>query len=187
MIPLPVIPSIKIPWQVWACAGLVLLLSAAGWKLYDLGQDHKQAEWDASIERGKVIVEKLKANQGKVTTKIVTQTVERIKVVTEKGDEIIKRVEVFVPNGTCELPGSFRVYHDAAADNAIPDSTRIPDAKPVPAKTLATTLAENYTTCHKAITDLQGLRQWVQEQHQLYLDQCKDRGVNCSKDTVAVP
>lgn len=178
-----IIPGIKIPWQVWACTGLVVLLVGAGWKLYDLGQDHKQAEWDESVKRGKVIVDRLKANQGKVTTKIVTQTVERIKVVTEKGDEIIKRVEVFVPDGTCELPGSFRVYHDAAADNSIPDSARVSDAEPVPAKTLATTLAENYTTCHKAITDLQGLRQWVNQQHQVYLDQCKASPALCNAGT----
>lgn len=118
-----IIPGIKIPWQVFACAGVVLVLGISGWKLYDLGQDHKQDEWDESIARGKVIVEQLKAKQGTVTTKVVTETVERIKIVKEKGDTIVKRVEVLIPASTPDMPGGFRVLHDAAAANTVPDST----------------------------------------------------------------
>lgn len=177
-----ILPGIKIPWQVYACAGVVVVLGISGWKLYDLGQDHKQSEWDESIARGKVIVEQLKSKQGTVTTKIVTQTVERIKIVKEKGDTIVKRVEVLIPASTPDLPGGFRVLHDAAAANTVPDSTEGTNAEPVPVRTASSTIARNYETCHLAITELQGLRQWVQGQHQAYLDQCKASGVHCSAD-----
>lgn len=182
-----VIPGIKIPWQVFACTGLVLILGISGWKLYDLGRDHKQAEWNASIARGKIIVEGLKNKQAIVTTRVVTQTVERVRNIKEKGDVIVRQVKVFVPDGSCQLPGGFRLLHDAAATNAIPNSAGAADAEPVPAQTAATTVAENYTTCNAAIADLSGLRQWVQTQYQVYLDQCKEAGVRCSKDSVSLP
>src|SRR5687767_3425097 len=105
--------SIKIPWQVFACAGALVVLGAAGWYVYNLGQDHKQQDWDAAVERGKAIVDDLKANQGKITVKIETRTVERLKVVKEKGDAIIQRVPVYLPDSTLMLPGGFRVLHDA--------------------------------------------------------------------------
>lgn len=176
-----IIPGIKIPWQVWACAGLIAL----GWG-YGKWQHHKgasevQAAWDASRERGKVIVEDLKKRQGTVTEKVVTNTVEKIKTIKEKGDVIVKQVEVLVPSDSCDLPGGFRLLHDAAATNTLPDSTRAVDAEPVPAQTAATTVAENYTTCNAAIADLQGLRQWASEQHQLYLDQCKASPSLCNE------
>lgn len=175
-------PGIKIPWQVFACAGLVLALWGYGKFKYHQGADSVQVEWDASVERGKVIVRDLKANQGKVTTKVETVTIEKIKTIKEKGDVIVKQVEVLVPDGTCDLPGGFRLLHDAAAANTIPDSTKADDAERVPAQTAATTIAENYTTCNAAIADLEGLRRWVREQEQLYLDQCKDEPSLCSKD-----
>lgn len=182
-----IIPGIKIPWQVWACAGLVALLVGAGWKLYDLGQDHKQAEWDAAVERGKVILRNMQTNQGTVTTKVVTETVEKIKVVKEKGDVIVKTVKVLVPSDSCPLPGGFRVLHDAAAANTIPDTSQGATAEPVPAQTAATTVTENYTTCNAAIADLQGLRQWVTRHHQVYLDQCKASPALCNVDTPDKP
>lgn len=156
-------PSIKIPWQVWACSGVVLVLGLCGWKLYDLGQDHKQAEWAASIERGKAAVEELKKKQTIVTTRVETKYVDRIKVIHEKGKDIVKRVEVFVPVGSCDLPGGFRLLHDSAAANTVPDSSEIANALPVPAQTVASTVAENYTTCNQWREQLIGLQEWVTE------------------------
>lgn len=174
-------PGIKIPWQVFACAGLVLALWGYGKFKYHQGAASVQTQWDAAVERGKVVVEDLKKNQGKTTTRVETVTVEKIKTIKEKGDVIVKQVKVFVPDGSCDLPGGFRLLHDAAAANTIPDASRADDAAPVPAQTAATTIAENYTTCNAAIADLEGLRTWVREQEQLYLDQCKAEPSLCSK------
>lgn len=184
---LPISLAKKIPWQLWVLAGVLFSFWLYGAWQYRQGAADTQAAWDESVERGKVIVADLKKRQGTVTERVVYQTVERIKTIKEKGDAIVKQVEVLVPDGSCDLPGGFRLLHDAAAANTIPDTSKSADAEPVPAQTVATTVAENYTTCNAAIADLQGLRQWAVEQHQLYLDQCKERGVLCSTDSIVLP
>lgn len=174
--------GIKIPWQVWACAGLVIFQCLFGWYWYEKGSDSVQERWDASVARGTVIVENLKAGQNKVTTVVETKYVDRVKVVYEKGKTITKLVPQFIPDGTCDLPGGFRVLHDAAITGSIPTAADGTNGQPVSVETATTTVTENYTTCQAAITDLEGLREWVRQQRELYLEQCKLQGVDCSKD-----
>ncbi len=175
-------PSIKIPWQVLACAGLVLFQVLFGWYWYEKGSDAVQKKWDQSISRGSAIVEKLKSGQGQVTTKIEYVYRDRVKVIHEEGKTITKLVPHYIPAGTCELPGGFRVLHDAAVTGTIPEAPGRVDEAPVPVETAAITITENYTTCREAIADLEGMRTWAAQQYQLYLDQCKQRGVACNLD-----
>ena len=63
--------GIKIPWQVFACAGLVAIITGWGELRHYQGKQKVQKEWDAAVERGKGIVENLKANQGRVITRTV--------------------------------------------------------------------------------------------------------------------
>lgn len=173
--------GIKIPWQVFACAGLVILLALSHCSVYNMGKANTQAKWDASIERGRSIVEGLKANQGKVTTQIEYKYIDRWRTIHEKGDTITKLVPHYIPVDSCELPGGFRVLHDAAVTGTIPGTAEGTDAAPVPAATAATTVSENYTQCRGAISDLQGLREWVEKQRQTYLDLCKQQEVDCTE------
>jgi len=169
--------NVKIPWQVFACAGALVVLGAAGWYVYNLGQDHKQQEWNAAVERGKGIVENLKKQQEKITIKVETRTVERVKVVKEKGDAIIQRVPVYLPDSTLMLPGGFRVLHDAGATGTIPGAPESTNAAPVRVTDVARTTVQNYTTCLKVREELIGLQAWVQEQRRAYLEACKQQGV----------
>ncbi len=172
--------GIKIPWQVWACAGLVILIGLFGWYMDSRGASRIQKRWDQSIARGQVIVADLKGKQGQVTTRIEYVYRDRIKTVYEKGDTITKLVPQFIPSGTCDLPGGFRVLHDAAVAGTIPTAAEGTNAAPVSVADATRTIAKNYTTCKAAIVDLEGLRSWVQEQRQIYLDQCKQQGVVCT-------
>lgn len=176
------ISGIKIPWQVFACAGLALVLGFSHWKAYDKGRDGVQEKWDASVARGQAIVDGMKGRQKTLTEKVEALTAAKVVTIREKGDVIVKQVKVFVPDDSCTLSGGFRLFHDAAATNTLPDATRANDAEPVQAQTLAVGVAENYTTCNAAIADLEGLREWVKEQEKLYLDQCKEEPALCSKD-----
>lgn len=160
--------GIKIPWQVFACAGVLLVLSAIGWKLYDLGQDHKQLEWDASIERGRKAVEELKKKQVAVTTSVEIRYLDKVRTIREKGDEIIKKVPVYIPVGSCDLPGGFRLLHDAAATNTIPDSSQLPDAAPVRVDEATTVIASNYKTCNEVREQLINLQGWILTQSALH-------------------
>jgi hypothetical protein len=171
----------KIPLQVWFLIGGVLLILGFGYWSYKRGQHDIQAKWDAAIERGKVLVEDLKKKQTSVTEKIVTVTVEKEKIVYEKGKTITKLIPQYIPVGSCDLPGGFRLLHDAAATNTLPEAPRGVEAFPVPVATATETITGNYTFCHAELTKYHGLWQWVQEQQQLYLELCKQQGVDCSK------
>jgi hypothetical protein len=87
---------------------------------------------------------------------------EKIRVVTSV---IRERVEVYVPSDTPDLPAGWRVLHDAAATGREPDpsATGGPDATPVPAKTAAETVAENYGSCREDQERLRLLQQYVRD------------------------
>lgn len=171
----------KIPREVYAFGVLLLLLGLLCWKCYDLGQDHTQAKWDASISRGKAAVEWLKKTQYVITNRVEVVTKERVKVIHEKGEVRIKNVNVYIPVDSPDLPGGFRLLHDAAAANAIPE---VPGtfAERVPLRTATETIDRNYQTCLMAIEELRSLRQWDQEQRAAYLAECKLQGLSCSMD-----
>jgi hypothetical protein len=174
--------GIKIPWQVWACAGLIVVTAGWGELRHYQGKQKVQKEWDASIERGKGIVEGLKNAQPKITEKIVTVYQDRVKVVYEKGDTIEKLIPQYVAGDTCMLSPGFRVLHDASATNTIPGPSTRAAAQPVAVEDVAKVMNFNYTLCHAERAKLQALWQWAQEQRGLYLETCKQPGVNCSKD-----
>jgi hypothetical protein len=174
--------GIKIPWQVFACAGLVAFLSLFGWYWDHHGASRVQARWDASIERGKVIVKDLKAGQNKLTVRVETKYIDRWRTIHEKGDTITKLVPQYIPSGTCDLPAGFRVLHDNAVSSTIPQPSELTNAAPVSVAEATSTVTENYTTCNAAISDLAGLREWLEGQQQAYRELCKQRGVVCSKD-----
>lgn len=107
--------------------------------------------------------------QDKVTERVVVQFRDRVQVVREKGEEVIREVEKLVPVDSCPLGGGFRVLHDAAADGALPST---PDgahgpAAPVEQAAAAEVVAGNYVACHLNAEQLKALQAWVQKQHKL--------------------
>ena len=150
----------------WAWIGLALI--AAGWfyghTRYNAGQADVQAKWDASVEKGKAEIARLQAQANRISTKIETKYLTRVETIRGATQTIVRQVPVFVPAGSCELPGGFRVLHDAAAQGYVPDAARIPDAAPVPAQAVAGTVADNYGTCHETAERLIELQDWVREQ-----------------------
>lgn len=139
---------------------------ALGWA-NKMGADRVQAQWDASVERGRAEVARLQAAANKLTVRVETEYVDRVTTIREKGDVVVREVPVYVPAGSCDLPSGFRVLHDAAAWGAVPDPSRIPDAAAVPAQDAAGTVAGNYFTCHETAQRLSSLQQWVREQQAL--------------------
>lgn len=82
----------------------------------------------------------------------------RIQYVTK---EIIREVPVYVPAGTPDLPGGWRVLHDAAATGSPPDPARSADAAAVAAQDAAGTVVDNYGTCRDTADQLEKLQQWI--------------------------
>ncbi|HFF3032342.1 TPA: hypothetical protein ACGCGJ_000829 [Stenotrophomonas maltophilia] len=105
---------------------------------------------------------KLELAQG--TTRVVTEYVDRVQVVRERGATIVKEVPVYVTataDSACAVPAGFVQFHDAAASgNTAAGPAGDPDA-PAPGVTLsavAETVADNYTSCHATAAQVVALQ-----------------------------
>jgi len=157
----------RAPGWVW-----VALLCLAGLWFFgryqkERGREEVRAEWQASIEKGKKEIERIKAKSERVTVKVETKYVDRIKEIRVKGDTIVQRIPVYISRDLPELPGSFRVWHDAAAQNVIPEVSADLNAAAVAPVDVAATVAANYATCHANAEQLTGLQEWVREQQRI--------------------
>ena len=101
--------------------------------------------------------------QAVVSDKTVTEYVDRVQIVQGKSREIIKEVKVYVQD-TCTLSGGFRLLHDSAIYNELPDPARIADAEAIGLEAATKTILENYETCHVNAETLSSLQGWVREQ-----------------------
>lgn len=124
-----------------------------------------QSKWDAELAAQAVAVAHTEAAQSETTTRVVTQYVDRVQTVRERGKTIVEKVPIYVPTDSgCDLPGGFRVLHDAAAAGQIPDPAGGADAASAATQTVAATVAANYATYHATVEQLGALQQWVREQ-----------------------
>ena len=101
--------------------------------------------------------------QAVVSDKTITEYVDRVQVVQGKSREIIKEVKVYVQD-TCTLSGGFRLLHDSAIYNELPDPARIADAEAIGLEAATKTILENYQACNVNAETLSSLQWWVKEQ-----------------------
>jgi hypothetical protein len=73
------------------------------------------------LQQGKII--EVQGKRSDVTAEKTVEYVDRIVTVREKSQVIVQEVTKYVPSD-CVLPGSVRVYHDAAATGSFPESAR---------------------------------------------------------------
>ena len=156
-----------IPWP-YRWLALVLLAAALigfGWIK---GAGHIQAQWDAAAQKQTLQVTAIRERQAQATVKVVTQYVDRVRVVREKGDTIIKEVPVYVPvqaDAACTINRGFVRLHDAAAAGDLPEPAGDADATAagIALSTVAETVAGNYQSCHENAEQLRALQTWVRE------------------------
>ena len=154
----------------WPYRWLALVLLAAaligfGWIK---GAGHVQAQWDAAVQQQTLQVAAVRERQAQATVKVITQYVDRVRVVREKGDTIIKEVPVYVPtqaDAACTVNRGFVRLHDAAAAGELPTPAGDPDAAAsgLALSTVATTVTSNYQICHETAEQLRALQEWVME------------------------
>lgn len=138
-----------------ALAGAAVIIAIQHTRLVSAGQradDLARAERDAARR----------------DEKVVTQYVDRVQVVREKGDTIIKEVPVYVDreaDRACVVPVGFVRVHDAAAANMpVGDPGRADaPASGVALSAVAATVAGNYTTCHENAEQLIALQARVRD------------------------
>ena len=153
------------PYRLLALAALGLALVGFGWVK---GAGHVQAQWDAAVQQQALQATAVREEQAQATVEVITEYVDRIRVVREKGDTIIKEVPVYVPvqaDAACTINRGFVRLHDAAAAGALPEPARDTDAAAadIALSAVAGTVATNYQTCHETAEQLRALQTWVRE------------------------
>jgi hypothetical protein len=141
-----------------AIAALVAAFGAyCGFKGYGIGMDKlRNAEAKALLQGARIVTAR-----AVVTERIVLKYLPAIVQTETITETITKEVPIYVPSTAADLPGGFRLLHDAAATGSIPDAARIPDAAAVAAQDVASTVAQNYGACRKDQLMLKGLQEWV--------------------------
>lgn len=159
-----------IPWlyRLLALTALGVALVGFGWIK---GASHVQTQWDAAVQQQTLQTAAARERQAQATVKVVTQYVDRVRVVREKGDTIIKEIPVYVPveaNAACSINRGFVRLHDAAAAGELPEPARDADATAagIALSAVAGTLAANYQTCHETAEQLKALQEWVGQMQQ---------------------
>lgn len=115
------------------------------------------------------LANKLKLAEG--TTRVVTEYVDRVQLVRERGATIVKEVPVYVTttaDAACTVPVGFVHIHDAAASgNAPTGPAGDPDAPAagLALSAVAETTAANYATCHATVAQVIGLQALVRQLH----------------------
>jgi hypothetical protein len=153
--------GVPLLYRVMALLALAVALVGYGWLK---GAEHGEAKLAAAESKALKEGVRIVTLRGAVTTRIETKylpQIARTEVITET---IVREVPIYVSPADPDLPGGFRVLHDAAAAGRLPDPASLADAAAVPAQAAAGTVAENYGICRQDQLKLQGLQEWVSEQ-----------------------
>ena len=170
---LPLWAKIVIPVAALVLAGFLWHRMVDGYR--EQGRAEVRAEWAESREKGRREVERLKAEAGKITVVTEIKYVDRIKYVKEKADTIVKTVVQYIPVDK-PIDGGFRVFHDGAATNRIPDPAEAANAAPTTLRDVATTVGNNYAKCHIAYETVAAWQTWAEEQCKLNEKGCRYDG-----------
>lgn len=153
------------PYRLLALAALGIALFGFGWLK---GASHVQAQWDAATAAQQQALAKAQIRQAEATVQVVTQYVDRIQVVREKGDSLIQEIPVYVPvqaDAACTVHRGFVRLHDAAAAGELPEPARDADApaEGLALSAVAATVVTNYQTCHENAEQLKALQDWIRQ------------------------
>ena len=157
--------AISWPYRLLALAVLCIALVGFGWLK---GAGHVQAQWDAATAVQQQAQVHAQTRQAEATVQVVTQYVDRIQVVREKGDTLIQEVPVYVPvqaDAACTVHRGFVSLHDAAAAGELPQPARDADApaEGLALSAVAATVVTNYQTCHENAEQLKALQDWIRQ------------------------
>lgn len=153
------------PYRVLALLAIGSALFGLGWVT---GKKHVQARWDMQVQQQAVQIAEQQQRQAQATVKVVTRYVDRVRVVREKGEAIVKEVPIYVPtqaDAACSVNRGFVRLHDAAAQGTLPEPATDADAAAsgVAFSAVGGTVTANYQTCHENAEQLRALQTWVRE------------------------
>ena len=147
---------------------VVLLMS-----VFLVGGLSNEASWQLKVAKANVEIAELKVKSEQVNTKILTKYIDRIQVIKEKGNVIIKEVPKYITkesDAKCDIPNSFVMLHDAAAKNELPDPTRSLNegTSTIKLSTTTETIIGNYGISNQNSEQLKALQEWIRAQQKIY-------------------
>ena len=153
------------PYRLLALAALGIALFGFGWLK---GANHVRAHWDAATAAQQQAQAQVQIQQAEATVQVVTQYVDRIQIVREKGDTLIQEIPVYVPvqaDAACTVHRGFVSLHDAAAVGELPQPAQDADApaEGLALSAVAATVVTNYQTCHENAEQLKALQDWIRQ------------------------
>lgn len=145
------------------CAGFALLLAGThGWAFWT-GQGVERLHWTERLAE----MERLQARELAARTARIADLERAVQKSAATRRTVAARIRHdvprLVPKSSCDLPGGWRVLHDAAAENRDPGAAAGSDAAPVAAQAAAEIVADNYAACHDTSARLIALQQYVRE------------------------
>ena len=151
----------------------IISIAILTFAIYMEGAISNQAKWQAKVAALQVEIAKKETISANITTEVITKYVDRIKIVKEKGNVIIKEIPTYITktdDAKCVVPNGFVVLHDSASRNEVPDTARIVDerASKIKISGVAETVGENYNTYHEVAEQLKSLQKWVRDQQELF-------------------
>jgi hypothetical protein len=157
------VSAVPWPYRLLAITALGVALVGFGWIK---GSSHVQAQWDAAVQQQTLQAAAAHERLAQATVKVVTQYVDRVRVVREKGETIIREAPVYASaqaDAACTINRGFVLLHDAAAAGELPEPARDADAAAtgLALSAVAATVAANYQTCHENAEQLRALQAWV--------------------------
>ena len=166
---LKLLALVPIQYRVTAIFLLCVALFSYGWTKGANSELSKQQ----LINQNQVIhALQTKVKQAEISERVVTQYVDRIKIVKTQGDTIIKQVPIYITqdnDNECIVPESFSVLWDAANRGDIPEASRIANetASDVKISDIAAQHATESTICRETEQQLISLQEWVRGQADL--------------------
>ena len=130
------------------------------WKAYSAGKTTVQAEWTAANLKAEQDASKEQFRRqeivnGYATTRVTKAAKDRETVASNAG-----KVDQYAPTDFPPLPGTFRLWHNAAAEGKALDDRPRTDAPGVSLAQVSRTVAFNYATCRydqERLTELQAI------------------------------
>ena len=140
--------------------------------LFMIGAISNENIWQLKVKEMETAIAKQELAAAELTHEVITQYVDRVKIVEGKTHEIIKKVPVYITKESddkCTINNGFVSLHDHASKNEVPDSTGTINENPSDIKlsTVAETVSENYGTYYQVVEQLKSLQDWIRKQKEL--------------------
>ena len=145
---------------------------ACAFGLFVIGAISNEDIWQLKVKEMETAIAKQELAAAELTHEVITQYVDRVKIVEGKTHEIIKKVPVYITKESddkCTINNGFVSLHDHASKNEVPEPSGSvnEDSSDVKLSTVAETVSQNYGTYYQIVEQLKALQLWIRKQKDL--------------------